>query len=65
MKKNRPVLFLFFSRPVIVAVILVFGALGFILSGDFFGAAVLASSGKIEKWAEILAELQNFAQLGM
>ncbi|HOC06338.1 MAG: hypothetical protein ACOX21_09840 [Bacillota bacterium] len=65
MRRERPVLFLVFTRPVIAMIILAFGVLGFILSGDFLRAAALVSSRKIEKWAEILAELQKFAQSGM
>lgn len=64
-RKDKLILFLILSRPIITAVIFAFGALGLLLSGDFLGVATVVSGGNIEKWAEILAELQKFALLGL
>lgn len=65
MRKDKLILFLILSRPIITAVIFAFGALGLLLSGNFLRVATVVSGGNIEKWAEILAELQKFALLGL
>lgn len=63
--KQKRMFLLILSRPLIAAVILSFGALGLLLSGEFLPAATVVSGGRVEKWAQILAEMLKFAALGL
>lgn len=65
MSRPRRMFLLILSRPLIAAVILGFGILGFLLSGEFVAAATVVSGGRVEKWAQILAEMLKFAALGL
>jgi len=63
--KQKRILLLILSRPMIVAVIMGFGILGLLLSGEFFSVATVVSGGKVGKWAQILAEMLEFVVLGL
>ncbi|MDD2283178.1 MAG: hypothetical protein PHS56_02640 [Eubacteriales bacterium] len=65
MGKQKRILWLILSRPLIAAVILSFGTLGLLLSVGFFPVAAVVSGGRVAKWAQILAEMLKFAVMGL
>ena len=65
MGKQKRILLLILSRPVIAAVIMGFGILGLLLSTEFFPVATVVSGGGVGKWTQILAEMLEFVVLGL